>query len=142
MPDLKFEVVTAEPEPFAVGPLLRFKLRVSQSAGCLSAKWFRSTLSRSSASFASSRPSARYAPAEQEKLLDLFGTPARWGQTLSVRMLWTHASVAVGPFTDSILVDLPVPCTYDFNVAVTKYFYALEDGEIPGHPSVQRHDVS
>ncbi|MGI8549897.1 MAG: DUF6084 family protein, partial [Dehalococcoidia bacterium] len=22
-------------------------------------------------------------------------------------------------------------CTYDFNVAATKYFYALEDGEVP-----------
>ena len=30
-----------------------------------------------------------------------------------------------------MLVDLPVPCTYDFNVAVTKYFNALENGEIP-----------
>jgi hypothetical protein len=24
-----------------------------------------------------------------------------------------------------------VPCTFDFNVAATKYFYALEDGEVP-----------
>lgn len=39
--------------------------------------------------------------------------------------------MGIGPFTDAILVDLPVPCTYDFNLAVTKYFYALEDGEIP-----------
>jgi hypothetical protein len=45
-------------------------------------------------------------------------------------MLWTHASVVVPPFTDSILVDLPVPCTFDFNVAATKYFYALEGGEV------------
>ena len=72
----------------------------------------------------------RYTPAEQGKLVDLFDRPARWGQTLRP-LLWTHASVGIGPFTDSILVDLPVPCTYDFNVAITKYFYALEDGEIP-----------
>ena len=26
---------------------------------------------------------------------------------------------------------LAVPCTFDFNVAATKYFYALEDGEVP-----------
>ncbi|MEP6637649.1 MAG: DUF6084 family protein, partial [Acidobacteriota bacterium] len=31
----------------------------------------------------------------------------------------------------SALVDLPVPCTVDFNVAAAKYFAALEDGEVP-----------
>jgi hypothetical protein len=71
-----------------------------------------------------------YAAPEQDKLLDLFDVPSRWGQTLRP-MLWTHAGVGIGPFTDSIVVDLPVPCTFDFNVAVTKYFYALEGGEIP-----------
>ena len=29
------------------------------------------------------------------------------------------------------LVDLQVPCTFDFNVAATKYFEGLTDGEIP-----------
>ena len=86
--------------------------------------------SRSSARFALSPAQRGYASPEQEKLLDLFDTPSRWGQTLRP-MLWTHSSVGIGPFTDSILVDLPVPCTYDFNLAVTKYFYALEEGEIP-----------
>src|SRR5262249_39043872 len=72
----------------------------------------------------------RYATSEQEKLLDLFDAPAHWRRTLRP-MLWTHAGVAIGPFTDAILVDLPVPCTYDFNVAATKYFYALEEGDVP-----------
>jgi hypothetical protein len=46
-------------------------------------------------------------------------------------MLWTHASVTVPPFVESLLVDLPVPCTFDFNVAAAKYFAGLEDGEVP-----------
>jgi hypothetical protein len=46
-------------------------------------------------------------------------------------MLWTHASVAVPPFTGSTVVELQVPCTFDFNVAATKYFAGLEGGEIP-----------
>ena len=46
-------------------------------------------------------------------------------------MLWTHARVTVPAFAESIVVDLPVPCTFDFNVAATKYFYALEEGEVP-----------
>ncbi len=40
--------------------------------------------------------------------------PARWGQTLR-SMLWTIANVVVPPFTGSTVVDLQVPCTYDFN---------------------------
>jgi hypothetical protein len=26
---------------------------------------------------------------------------------------------------------MPVPCTYDLDVVAAKYFYALEDGEVP-----------
>jgi Family of unknown function (DUF6084) len=129
MPDLKFKVLTAEPEPFAVGPLLRFKLHVSQSAAA-GAKLVPIHAVALQCQIRIDPARRQYATAEQEKLLDLFDRPSRWGQTLRP-MLWTHASVGIGPFTDSIVVDLPVPCTYDFNVAVTKYFYALEDGEIP-----------
>ena len=46
-------------------------------------------------------------------------------------LLWTHANLNIPPFTGSTLVDLPVPCTFDFNVGATKYFEALEDGEVP-----------
>ena len=28
-------------------------------------------------------------------------------------------------------MELAVPCTFDFNVAATKYFAALEEGEVP-----------
>jgi hypothetical protein len=72
----------------------------------------------------------RYANCEQQQLRDLFDRPERWSQTLRP-MLWTHASVVVPSFTDSVTVDLPVPCTFDFNVATTKYFNALVDGEVP-----------
>ena len=34
-------------------------------------------------------------------------------------------------FTGTTLVDLHVACSYDFNLAVTKYFHSLENGEIP-----------
>jgi len=29
------------------------------------------------------------------------------------------------------VVDLALPCTYDFELTVSKYFHALEDGEVP-----------
>ena len=129
MPDLKFKVVSAEPEPFAVGPLLKFKLHVSQSAPA-GAELVPVHAVALQCQIRIEPGRRGYAGAEQEKLLDLFDTPSRWGQTLRP-MLWTHAGIGIGPFTESIVVDLPVPCTYDFNVAVTKYFYALEGGEIP-----------
>jgi hypothetical protein len=129
MPELSFQVESAEPEPYAVAPLLRFKLRISQSAAAgRDLVPIQAVTLHCQIRIDPGR--RRYTNAEQEKLLDLFGTRARWGETLRP-MLWTHASVAVGPFTDTILVELPVPCTFDFNVAATKLFYALEDGEIP-----------
>ncbi len=60
----------------------------------------------------------------------MFGTPERWGQTLRP-MLWTHVSAVVPPFTGTCIVDLPVPCSYDFSLAATKYFAALEGDAIP-----------
>jgi hypothetical protein len=71
-----------------------------------------------------------YDSEEAHRLIDLFGTRDRWGQTLR-SMLWTHASVVVPSFSGSSVVDLPVPCSYDFNLAATKYFDALGGGEIP-----------
>ena len=61
---------------------------------------------------------------------DLFGEPERWGQTLKT-FLWTHVSTIVPAFSGTTEVSLPVPCTFDFNVAATKYFAGLEEGEIP-----------
>ncbi len=72
----------------------------------------------------------RYGQDEQEGLSDLFGAPSRWGETLR-SFLWTHASVQIPAFTTHCTVELPVPCSYDFNIAATKYFHALGDGEAP-----------
>ena len=72
----------------------------------------------------------RYTAEDQQKLRDLFGEPDRWGQTLR-NLLWTHVNVNVPPFQGSTVVDLPVPCTFDFNVGATKYFHGLGDGDVP-----------
>ena len=39
--------------------------------------------------------------------------------------------MVVGPFEHETDVALQVACTYDFNVAVAKYFDALDSGEVP-----------
>jgi hypothetical protein len=75
-------------------------------------------------------PQRPYSGGEKVRLEDLFGTPDRWGQTLRNR-LWAHSSASAGQFSGTTEVVLPVQCTYDFNVIATKYFYALEGGEVP-----------
>jgi hypothetical protein len=72
----------------------------------------------------------QYTADDQNQLRDLFGEAERWSQTLKT-MLWTHASVVAPAFQDTAVVDVPVHCTFDFNVAATKYFHGLADGDVP-----------
>ncbi len=125
MNNLNFQVEGATPVTYAAAPLLALKLRITNT---LEDQPLHAVALQCQIQINSVR--RKYNPEEQAGLRDLFGEPERWGTTLR-SMLWTFSSVGVPPFTGSILVDLPVPCTYDFNVAATKYFYALEDGEIP-----------
>lgn len=125
MPDLSFEVEGAEAVPFTVAPLLAFKLRLLNRDATES---IQSVALRCQIQIEATR--RKYDAKEQERLLDLFGQPDRWSRTLR-SMLWTHASVIVTPFAGSTKVDLPVPCSFDFNVAAAKYFAGLEDGEVP-----------
>jgi hypothetical protein len=126
MPELTFEVNGAAPLPFAASPHLAFRLRIDDAdAPPMSIP---AVALRCQIRIEPTR--RRYDAQEQERLRDLFGEPPRWGQTLR-GLLWTHASLMVPSFTGSTVVELPVPCTFDFNVAATKYFSALEDGEVP-----------
>jgi Family of unknown function (DUF6084) len=126
MPDLTFQVDEAAPVPFAASPHLAFKLRITDAD--TPAVSIPAVALRCQIRIEPTR--RRYAAGEKDRLLDLFGEPARWGQTLR-GMLWTHANLVVPAFTGGTVVDLPVPCTFDFNVAATKYFSALDDGEVP-----------
>ena len=125
IPDLNFEVVSAEVPPFAAVPTLIFKLRI---VNAIETQRIFSVALRCQIQINVTR--RRYTPEAQARLLELFGEPKRWGETLRP-LLWTHVSTSVPQFSDSIITDLPVPCTYDFEVIATKYFNALEDGEIP-----------
>ncbi|HEV7374531.1 MAG TPA: DUF6084 family protein [Pyrinomonadaceae bacterium] len=125
MPDLNYQIEGAEAVPFTASPLLAFKLRITNTNVEES---IQTVALRCQIQIESAR--RKYDAGEQERLLDLFGEPERWSRTLRP-MLWTHASVIVTPFQGSTLVDLPIPCTFDFNVAAAKYFAGLENGEVP-----------
>jgi hypothetical protein len=125
MPDLSFQIEKAEPQRFTVAPTLLFKLRITNSAAN---EVIHSVALRCQIQLEVAR--RQYSPEDQKNLRDLFGEPERWGQTLK-NMLWTHASIVAPAFQGSAQVDLPVPCTFDFNVAATKYFHGLADGDVP-----------
>jgi len=72
----------------------------------------------------------RYSDDEAALLLELFGEAPQWGESLRP-FLWTHVSVSIGSFTGSIEVDVPIACTYDFDVAAAKYLHSVRDGDIP-----------
>jgi hypothetical protein len=125
VPELSFRIDGADVTPYAMVPLLTFRLRTTNA---VPDEAIQNVVLRCQIQIEATR--RHYAPGEEASLRDLFGEPERWGQTLRT-MLWTHATTVVPPFTGEVVSDLPVACSYDFNVAATKYFYALETGEIP-----------
>jgi len=122
--NLDFAVEGAEVLEFAAVPSLLFKLRIEN----LGDEPIRSVALNTQVRIAATQ--RHYDAAEQERLLEVFGETHRWGSTLR-SLLWTHTILQVPPFSESTVVDMPVPCTYDFEVIAAKYFYALEDGEVP-----------
>lgn len=125
MPDLRFSFERVEAEPFAVTPQLAFVLRLTDSTPD---ETIHTVALRAQVQLETTR--RLYNAQEQKSLRDLFGEPERWGQTLKM-FLWTHTSTIVPAFSGTTLVNLPVPCTFDFNVAATKYFAGLEGGDVP-----------
>jgi hypothetical protein len=128
MPDLEFQVEGAEPQRFAASPHLLFKLRIREAVPAGAAPTpIHAIALRCQVRIEPARRG--YRAEEGPRLLDL-GTPDRWGQTMR-SLLWTHVAAVVPSFTGTGEADLPVPCSFDFSLAATKYFDALEGGEIP-----------
>ncbi|AXI77249.1 DUF6084 family protein [Peterkaempfera bronchialis] len=124
MTELSFACVGVRADPYAAGPTLVLRLRISASGG----ERVHALALRCQLRIEPSRRS--YGPGEADRLSDLFGERSRWESTLHP-LQFAQVSVVVPGFTDETEVDLPVPCTYDMDVASAKYFAALEDGEAP-----------
>jgi uncharacterized protein DUF6084 len=76
MPELSFQIVGVETVQRALAPLLHFKLRVTAPA----AETIQALIIQ--AQIQIQAPQRSYSMGEKEKLVDMFGTPERWGQTL------------------------------------------------------------
>ncbi|MDB5307157.1 MAG: hypothetical protein JWO38_1359 [Gemmataceae bacterium] len=126
MPELSFAVESANPVRPAAEPIMGFRVLISELAS--EPTPIHSVVLRCQVRIEPAR--RKYGGREQDRLLDLFGTPDRWGKTVR-DMLWTHVTAVVPPFTGETTVELPVPCSFDFTLAATKYYDALEGGDIP-----------
>lgn len=124
VPELRFAVDGASGLEYAAVPTLKFALRIESGSG----HPVRSILLDAQIQIAARQRG--YDPEAQERLLELFGTPERWGSTLRT-LPWLRTTLVVPPFADSTVADLLVPCTYDLEVTASRYFAALKDGVVP-----------
>ncbi|MDH6247806.1 DUF6084 family protein [Mycobacterium sp. OTB74] len=124
MTEVTFAVLGVFPEPYAIAPVLAARVGISADgdepvhAIALRAQVRIEPLRRA------------YTEEEAAGLLDLFGTRDRWGTTQHT-FLWQHSGVMVPGFSGATQVELPMACTYDFEVTAAKYFHALHDGNVP-----------
>ena len=124
MTELVFDCVGVRAERWAVAPTLTFLIKVAETAGeAIHGISLRCQIRIEPVK-------RRYSEDEGELLVDLFGERSRWGETMKPLQLAFAAQMVPG-FSGSTEIELPVPFTYDFEVATSKYFHALKDGDIP-----------
>ncbi|HYR78705.1 MAG TPA: DUF6084 family protein [Candidatus Dormibacteraeota bacterium] len=112
MSELKFKVEGSRPERYAAVPTLNLALRVEDDSGAT----VHAVALRCQIRIEPNR--RRYSNEEEARLAELFGDTPRWGDTLKP-FLWTNISQMLPEFTGSALVQMPVQCTYDFEVAAS-----------------------
>lgn len=122
MTDLAFEIRGAQPKPHAASPTIAFRLHTTATEP-IEAMVLRVELRI--------EPQWRTYDGQEKALLnDLFGTPERWHTTLRT-FSWADVPVTVPGFAGETESTIEVPCTYDFDVAATRFMNALGGGEIP-----------
>jgi hypothetical protein len=124
MADLVFDCVGAAADQYAAAPSLTLRLRISDTSG------ERTDAIALRCQIRIEPGRRRYSGDEAARLHDLFGDTGRWADTVKP-LQFCMISTMVPGFTGSTTVDLPVPCTYDMEIAATKYFHGLTDGVIP-----------
>lgn len=124
MTEVTFAVMDVRAESYAVAPLLTARVGIA----AVGDDPIHAIALRCQVRF---EPLRRpYSDDEAAGLLDLFGPRERWS-TSQRTFLWQHSTAMVQGFTGGTEVELPLECTYDFEVAASKYMHALRGGTIP-----------
>lgn len=127
MTDFGFTCTGVRADPYAAGPTLVFRLRVT-AGGDPEPTRVHALALRCQLRIEPARRG--YGPAEAAGLADLFGERSRWGTTLQP-VQFAQVALMVPSFTGETEIDVVVPCTYDMDIAASRYFSTLEDGEAP-----------
>ncbi|HWX87064.1 MAG TPA: DUF6084 family protein [Solirubrobacteraceae bacterium] len=124
VPQLSFRVTDAVAERYSATPVLNFGVSIERFGGGS----VRSIMLDTQIQIATRR--RPYGEGEQASLVELFGTPERWGTTLRT-LMWARTTLVVPPFESSAEVTLPVACSYDLEANAANYLSGLQDGEVP-----------
>jgi hypothetical protein len=123
-PEPEFSVLGVTARKYAALPALEFDVHVTEPTGrqvyviALSAQIMIEPARR------------QYDGEARQRLVELFGPPERWATTTR-SLVWHRADVLVPSFTGATTFSVPVPCTFDLEIAAAKYFNAVEGGEVP-----------
>ena len=124
MPDLSFVIERGSPVLQAAAPMMAFRVRIAnQSLERIHAIALDCKIHVE----APSGPPTRHV---RDRLEELFGEPSRWASATRP-MLWARAGAIVKSFSESAVCEIEVPCSFDFNLAATKFFYGVEAASAP-----------
>ncbi|WP_127784721.1 DUF6084 family protein [Rhodococcus sp. X156] len=121
MTQLSFAVLDVQAEPAAAVPQLVARLQIEESSGAL----VHAMVVRAQVCI----EPLRRAAGEEQGLLSRYGPREPWRET-ERPLRWLQATTMVRGFTGVTETDLPLPCTYDFNVTASQYLHALGEGAV------------
>jgi hypothetical protein len=124
MAEFAIECLDVAPEKYGASPTLIFRLRVDERTE----QRIHAIALRCQIRFEPARRT--HSEAEATLLRDVFGDRSRWGDTQQP-MQFAYATVMVPSFDGSVEVDVPVPVTYDLEVASGKYLHACDGAPVP-----------
>jgi hypothetical protein len=124
MGDYMFSVTEIFAEPYSATPQLTARVRIEETTG----QPVHAMVLRCQVRIEPKRRG--YSEEDETGLRALFGDRERWKETMRP-FLWMQCNTTVQGFTGDTVTDLSLPCTYDFEVAGSKFLHAVSAGTIP-----------
>lgn len=125
MPDLNFQILSADVKPYAAAPTIDFKLKITNAVK--DEEVYAAALKTQVRIEAIHR---KYDKETKDRLIEVFGKPERWGETLK-SLYWKSIIIPIPRFTGQTIVEFPLECSEDMTAAIGKYMYSLDEGDIP-----------